>query len=305
MVRIIAFFVTISFRMRLPLPSSLIFLVERLLWSNPGTLPKFLSRVNPDALWAIADRKLIILFERFFARTPALRDIKKKFFPGRHIHSISEFKRYVPILDKDSYHHAYPLEAICQGGALPHAGSFYKSAGTSGHPTLWVESIQEELEFEAAVAFIGSAMIDTRSNDYVILNCWALGSWPTGINFFTGARFQGKVVNVGTNLEEAVDVLRTLGPKYRYLLAGYPPFLYHLVQECKKEGIVLSKYTADVVSGGEGFVEEWRDSLIEVFGRSSVIFSVYGSTDKGLGEGLETNFAYAVRSLIYIASTML
>lgn len=60
-----------------------------------------------------------------------------------------------------------------------------------------------------------------------------------------------------------------------------------------------------VVTGGEGFVEEWRDELIRLFGKESVIFSVYGSTDKGLCEGVESNFAYALRSLMYIAAEFL
>ncbi|KKW22272.1 MAG: hypothetical protein UY71_C0009G0005 [Parcubacteria group bacterium GW2011_GWB1_52_7] len=305
MARFFALLTNISYKLRLPMPGFLLGFVERYLWNHTEKIKVFLTAVYPGAVWKIADKKLLLLVNHYVKVTPALQDIKAKFFPGRRFHSVADFKQYFPILDKDNFRKQYPIEALAQSGRLPHAGSFYKSAGTSGHPTLWVESIAEELEFDKAAEFIARTMLDMISNEYVILNCWALGSWPTGVNFFASARLLGKIVNLGTNVKETLEALKLLGPQYHYLLVGYPPFVYHIIHACKDEGIDLASYKIDVITGGEGFVEPWRDRLIEALGAERSIFSAYGSTDKGLGEGLETNLAYAVRSLMHIASTLL
>lgn len=293
--------VNISYKLGLPLPAATLFFFERRIWKEPGKIKEFLSAVHPEALWRIAEAKLLYLVNRYVAGTPALAKIKEAHFPSGPLSSLKEFKELFPILDKDNYVRRHSLEELCQGGKLPHSGGFYKSAGTSGRPTLWVESLEEELYFDKAVAFIGHTLIDTSRNDYVIINCWAMGSWPTGINFAAAARLEGKMVNVGVNVQEAAEVLLALGPRFKYLIAGYPPSVYHLVHEIKNRGANLKEYTIDIVSGGEGFVEEWRDVLLQEL-NNPTIFSVYGSTDKGLGEGLETSLAYLVRSLLYAAS---
>lgn len=301
----LAFLANIWGALRIPFPGVFIFVTERYLWSHPEAIRIFLSAVRPDVLWRIADKKLIIMFNRYLRVTPALQDIRKKFFPGKSIRSIRAFKEYVPILDKKNYYHAYPLEELCRGGKLPKKGTLYQSAGTSGNPTLWIESAEEELGFDEEVAFLGHTMLDTSNKEYLIVNCWAFGLWPSGINFFASARFQGRMLNVGPDIETAVKMLRVLGPKPRYLVAGYPPFLYRLLIAAEASGLCLADYEVHVVTGGEGFVEEWRDEFIRRFGKESVIFSVYGTTDKGLAEAMESNFSYAIRSLIYAATELL
>jgi phenylacetate-coenzyme A ligase PaaK-like adenylate-forming protein len=303
--KLLAIIINILYKLRIPFLIFFVLEIEEYLWQNPGKIKIFLNKINPGALWKIADTKLIFLVQRYLKNTPAFKNIKKNNFPNSNLDSLRDFKRFFPFLDKENYVKKYSMEELSQNGRLPRAGSLYKSAGTSGPPTLWAESIEEELSFDKAVSFIASTMMDMAANEYVILNCWALGSWPTGINFAVSSRFHGKIVNIGTNLKEAINVLKIVGPKYNYLLAGYPPFIYNLIEECGKKGIHLSKYSIDIVSGGEGFVEEWRNALIKKLGPKRAIFSVYGSTDKGLGEGLETNLAYIVRSLLYVASTLL
>lgn len=303
--KFIIFITNLVYRLGISLPAWIIFLTEKFLWKHPEKIKIFLSFIDPGALWRTAETKLVFLVNRFLKTTPALQDIKKQHFPNQKIKSVEDFKRLFPILDKNSYRKKYTLEDLNQYGKLPHAGGFYKSAGTSGNSTLWTESIAEQLMFEKTASFMADVMLNMLKRNYIILNCWAFSSWPTGINFAAAARFLGKVLNVGTNLKEAVDAITSFGPKYHYLLAGYPPFIYHVLEALEEKGLDLKEYDINIVSGGEGFVEAWRDSLIKWLGNKKTIFSVYGSTDKGLSEGLETNLAYIIRSLLYAAETML
>ena len=305
MITVIAKIINLLIRLKIPLPAKAVTPIERYLWNRPERIRYFLCAINPAALWKIAEIKLIPLVNRAIKNTPALKNVQMKFFPAQSINNLAKFKKLFPILDKENYIKKNSLPDLCQGGVLPKRGSFYKSAGTSGKPTLWVESLEEEMAFDKAVSFISSSMLDMFSKNYIVFNCWALGSWPTGVNFAVAARFHGKTLNVGTNLEETLMALETLGPAHPYLLAGYPPFIFNLIKECETRGINLSDYPIDIVTGGEGFIEEWRDTLLKKVGKTRIIFSVYGSTDKGLGEGVETNLAYTIRSLLHIANTIL
>lgn len=300
--KILAQMVNFFYWVRLPLTPFSVFALEKFLWKNPHTIKSFLVAINPKVLWASGEVKLLALTKEYIPKTPALEEIASKHFPGQELDSIEKFKKFFPILDKKNYIAAHSLAELSFKGILPRAGSFYTSAGTTGKPSVWVESVEEELFFDKAVAFLADIMLNVRHKEYIVLNCWALGSWPTGINFFTSMRHLAKVANLGTDLNGAVETLELMGPSYHYFLAAYPEFAYHFVEECERRGIDLKKFSIDVVTGGGGFVEEWRDDLIKRLGRASIIFSVYGSTDKGLGEGVETNFAYALRSLLYIAS---
>ena len=303
--RFLAKTVNFAYKLHLPFTPTVILAVENYLLKNIEKAKVFLALVDSRALWKIADAKLIYLVNKYVKATPALRAIKKQNFPKGNLMSVAAFKQYFPALDKDSYIKKHTLEELCQGGKLPHRGCLYKSAGTSGAQTLWVEGLDEEFAFDKSIAFLANTLLDTVNHEYIIINCFVLGAWPTGMGVAESARFYGKTANVGTNLKEAVNVLKTMGPLYQYLIAGYPPFVSQLLLECQNCGFDLTKYQIEVITGGEGFTEEWRDDLIKICGKAKTISSVYGSTDKGLGEGIETSLAYLVRSLLYLAATIL
>ncbi len=296
--------VNLSYSLGLPVPLRLQIMVERWLWNNPSQIKVFLNLVTPAALWKMSENKLVAVVRYFIRETPALKKRVEGCFP-KGLRTFQDFKDHMPVLDKASYVKTNTLVDLCRGGRIPRAGSLYKSAGTSGQPTIWADSVEEQLAFDKTVGFIGHTLLDMFGHDYFIVNCWVMGSWLTGGNFASSARFYGAIINIGTLLEEATETIRSLGPSRRMLLAGYPPFIFSLLQRLEAVGVNFSDYHFDVVVGGEGFVEEWRDALIRKLGKKSVIFSVYGSSDKGLGEGIESHLAYAVRTLFYVASLSL
>lgn len=302
--RLLAWSANFSARWNLPVPLTLQLLTEAWLWNHPDQIKVFLNHVNPAALWRLGEKKMLALVRRFARTTPALADLAAAHFPDG-LKSIDDFKARMPVIDKASYIKPRRLTELCQGGRIPRAGSLYKSAGTTGQPTIWTDSVREQLAFDKSVGFIGHTLLDMVTRDYIIVNCWVMGSWLTGGNFASSARFYGNIINIGTLLNEAVETVRAIGPERPFLIAGYPPFVYSLLKKLEDGGCDFSQYRFDVVVGGEGFVEEWRDALIRRLGRDRAVFSVYGSSDKGLGEGIETHLAYGFRTLLYVASLTL
>ena len=59
----------------------------------------------------------------------------------------------------------------------------------------------------------------------VVLNTFSMGAWATGLTMAIALEKRGMVKATGPDLDKVLDTMVELGPGYRYLLVGYPPFL--------------------------------------------------------------------------------
>jgi len=82
------------------------------------------------------------------------------------------------------------------------------------------------------------------------------------------------------------------GPKYHYIIMGYPPFLKTLADDGR---IDWHKYKADAIYGGEGISEPLRDYLLKSFRR---IIGSYGASDLEINVAAESDFTIGLRKLI-------
>ena len=69
------------------------------------------------------------------------------------------------------------------------------------------------------------------------------------------------MINIGPNINETIETIIKLRNIHEYLISGYPPYLRNLILEGKSKGLNWSDYKIDILTGGESFVEEWRDLL--------------------------------------------
>lgn len=288
------------------LPGFLFIFLDKIIWKDKDYLEIFLTKIKPDVLKKLADQKVLLIFNYAVKNTPAYKKflLKNNVVPNK-IKSINDFKKNVPITTKENYIKAYSLEERCINGKLPKDGIIFRSAGVEGNPTYWTQALKEEDRFEVFVPFGIDYIFDYKKKNYKLLNCWAFGTWPTAIDFTKSARRCGQMVNIGTNSDELIFTLKLLGNKYNYLISGYPPFLRNIIHKGEQNGIKWNEYKIDIITGGEGFVEEWRDFLKSKLGKKSIIASAYGSTDKGLGEGFETPLTIVLRNIIRINQTYL
>lgn len=167
--------VNILSRFKISLPAVLIERTLRLVWEHPWILKPMITTIRSQELERIAKKLLLYRFNHLTPLVPALRDLyQKKSVPS--IKTMRDFKKYVPITDKETYIEQYPLEYRCVDGHLPERGTLYKSAGTSGKATIWANSYEEELFFERYVQFGMDYAFETGSKDYKIINCWVFGT---------------------------------------------------------------------------------------------------------------------------------
>ncbi len=196
----------------------------------------------------------------------------------------------LPVMTKENYVKRYSIEARCYGGEIPATGVVIdESSGSSGVPNNWVRSAEERADVKHILQL--NYKLIYRDRGCLLLNCFALGPWATGMNVSMSLVDAGILKSIGPEQAKLENTLEVFGSKYRYLIFGYPPFIKTFVDTTR---LNLSDYHLDLVVGGEGISEGLRAYLLQHF--NSVISS-YGASDLEINIGVETELTIHLRRL--------
>ena len=272
-----------------------------------GEWARFAALVPINFLLQIACARFetfLALFERL---TPGFLDwagrwrARRAFY--RAVRSVPAYREFLasagfqhdspPETDKENYVRRYRTEQRCVGGRLPERDvTIDESSGSTGTPYNWVRSGLERHQSHIFISFFAQYCYGTQP--YVTINAFSMGAWATGINMGVAMARHGIVKCTGPDVEKILHTLRFFGPSYRYLIAGYPPFLKHLIDAAEAQGFAFEDFDLRALVGGEGMAEGLRDYLLRRF-RS--VFSGFGATDLEIGIAGETPVAVAIRRL--------
>jgi phenylacetate-CoA ligase len=201
----------------------------------------------------------------------------------------SEFSA-VPQTDKANYVRAYSVEERCLDGRIPARGVVIdESSGSSGTPNNWVRGVDERRAVQRLLRH--GLALTFRGQEIFMLNCFALGPWATGMNISLSVADTVILKSIGPDRQKLENTLRTFGPKYRYVVAGYPPFVKDFLSAATLD---LSAFELHLVVGGEGMSEGLRDRFLRVF---RTVHSSYGASDLEINIAAETPFTIATRRL--------
>jgi phenylacetate-coenzyme A ligase PaaK-like adenylate-forming protein len=196
----------------------------------------------------------------------------------------------VPVMTKENYVKKYSIEERCYDGQIPAAGVVIdESSGSSGVPNNWVRSAEEREDVKHILQL--NYQLIYRDTGCILLNCFALGPWATGMNVSMSLVDVGILKSIGPDQKKLENTLTIFGPRYRYLVFGYPPFIKSFVDSTALD---LSKYRMDLIVGGEGISEGLRTYLRRYF--QSVISS-YGASDLEINIGVETPLTIGLRQM--------
>jgi phenylacetate-CoA ligase len=242
---------------------------------NSQRLQPLISRLSRLYAWA--------LFQKAARECPAYR----MFLQAEGYTPTAKWNlREIPVMTKENFVRRYSLEDRCYGGKLPYPGAVIdESAASTGLPVQWIRSAAE---LEEAKRHLQRNWRRSRS---VLLNCYTLGTWFTGIHLSTAFSGVGILRSIGPDCERLTNALKTLGPKYEYVLFGYPPFIRIFVDSCDLD---LSLFNIDVLVGGEGISEAFRSHLLKSV---KSVSSGYGASDLGANIGGESQLTIAIRKL--------
>jgi phenylacetate-CoA ligase len=196
----------------------------------------------------------------------------------------------VPVMTKENYVKKFSIEQRCYDGRLPVAGVVIdESSGSSGVPNNWVRSAEEREDVKHILQL--NYQLIYRDSGCILLNCFALGPWATGMNVSMSLVDVGILKSIGPDLKKLENTLTIFGTAYRYLVFGYPPFIKSFVDSTTLD---LSQYRMDLIVGGEGISESLRTYLLQYF--KSVISS-YGASDLEINIAVETPLTIGLRRL--------
>ncbi len=265
-------------------------LLLRMVSKRYGALQWFLEVMPPGPADAFSAARALRAAREAAREVPAYRDfLSLAGVDARRITHLAE----LPETDKASYIDNYSLPERCMGGKLPLVGTTIdESSGSTGTPYNWVRSAQERQHVRRMIAFF--ARYTFGDQPLVVLNSFSMGAWATGMTTAIALERRGMVKATGPDLDKILGTLQQLGPTYRYLLVGYPPFIKVLVDEGERRGIDWSAHDVHALLGGEGNSEALRSYLLRTF---SSVYSGYGVTDVEIGLAAETPSSIALRRL--------
>ncbi len=259
-------------------------LVLRLACVRFGSFLALFERLTPGFLDWAGRWRARATFYHAAARVPAYREF---------LRSSGYRCGLPPETDKMNYVQRYSTEQRCVGGQLPQRDlTIDESSGSTGTPYNWVRSGLERHQSHIFISYFARYCYGTQP--YLTINAFSMGAWATGINMGVAMARNGIVKCTGPDVEKILHTLRFFGPAYRYLIAGYPPFLKHLIDAAEAQGFPFEAFELRALVGGEGMAEGLRDYLLRRF---KSVFSGFGATDLEIGIAGETPVAVAIRRL--------
>lgn len=242
--------------------------------------------------WKIGKWKAWKTFEIARKNTPAYQDFIQKNMPTRiRMSGLDPDLTVIPATDKESYVKKYSIESRCVGGKIPTQGVVVdESSGTSGTPNNWVRGFKERAAVKYALQIALHTLVG--KDPVYILNAFALGPWATGMNVSMSLVDVAILKSTGPDIKKIENTLNFFGPKYHYIICGYPPFFKSLVDEAKVD---WSKYNIIAFYGGEGISEGMRKYLTKAFKK---IYGSYGASDLEINIAAENDFTVSLRNKI-------
>ena len=250
---------------------------------------RYASRHYGRKLDALAHLHAYLMCAMAKKRVPAYR----QFVAERgHVFRLLALEAF-PETSKETYVTRYSFADRARDGRIPVVGTVIdESAGSSGTPYNWVRSGAELHDVHLNTAnWVRSTFPSKR---LFAINAFSMGAWATGTNMGIALSKVAIVKSTGPDLEKIIDTITRFGPDYDYLIAAYPPFLKHVVDELDARGFDWSTNVYGLV-GGEGMTEAMRDHLER---RLVKVRSGYGASDIQIGIAGETDLSVGVRKLL-------
>jgi phenylacetate-CoA ligase len=271
-------------------------LLDRIIWTidvGPSVHKFFLAPHVGNFRVGLGRVRAVRLYRHAVRRVPAYKDYvgRHKDLMGPKISMLHATLGDVPEMDKARYIKKYELEDKLMDGHLPTRGvMFDESSGSSGTPTSWVRGRKERRFTKRIMQVAFRHAIEDR--DPIVLNTFSMGAWATGLNTTLCLIDVGRIKSTGPDITKVVDTLKELGPKYDYVITGYPPFLKQITEV---PGIDWKKYNIAAIYGGEGISESMRSSLLRYY---SQVIGSYGASDLEINIAHESDFTIALRKAL-------
>jgi phenylacetate-CoA ligase len=269
--------------------------VRAMLLRSPAAIRAGLGTGVPleATLTRLGEWRLATAYERARRTVPAYRTLARESGSRLRWDGWKPDFSAVPVTDKPNYVQRFSIEERCQGGRLPDRGvTVDESSGTSGMPNNWVRGAEERADMRAMIQATGRVLLGDEP--IFVINAFALGPWATGMAISMALADGAIVKSTGPEIGKIQNTLNLFGPRYRYLICGYPPFLKRLVDA---GGVDWQSLNTMAFCGGEGMSEGLRTYLERSIGK---VYSSFGAGDLEINVAAENDFTVGLRRRLLV-----
>lgn len=212
-------------------------------------LADYLSNVDPEAIEKESEQRVLTAFRRWTRAVPAYRELAS--LPAA---TLADFKRNVPVCDKESHFQGHDLRSLCPDGDLSRVRLFYSSSGSSRVFSYGAESWQDPRRSALELEFVLHDSLSVFDRKTLIVN-----GLPMGVKVHTRTI---PLIESGTRADVVWALLKKLKNEFdQFVIFGEPLFLKHLIEGGIEENVPWRELAVHLVTGSEYVAENYRSYL--------------------------------------------
>lgn len=259
-------------------------------------LEKEYRTIEPKHIKKESEKRAFSIFQNTAKRVPAYKKfLKENGVNPKNIKSFEDFKK-IPITDKNNYIKKYPLSERCVDGKLSSSRMMAMSSGTSGEPTYWPRSDEQEYEANIIHELIYKYLLKIGDKKTLVIICFPMGIYvsgiatvlPTWVNL--NSKTKATFITPGNNKSEVLRAIKSLWNDFeKFVIIGHPFFVKDILENGIKDCLKWSSKDIRLLFCSEGFNEDWRNYVADLSGIKKPYYamSTYGSSEMLL-MGFET-----------------
>jgi len=260
---------------------------------------RYFRTASPEQIRRSGDRRALKAFHRAARLVPAYQKILREHGvdPGE-ITTIEQFRRRVPIVDKQALFAAYPLRDLCVGGRLDDAFRFHSSSGHTGVFSFGVEGRDDAAKTALGLEFTLHDRFAVLDRHTLLINCLPMGvTIPTRVVPAAATSVRPDVVLA--LVEQLKDDFEQI------LLIGEHLVLKKVIEEGAERGIGWEDLVVHAVTGAEFIAEGFRTYLAGLLGldfdrpQRGLVLVNFGLSELSLNIFSETAETVGIRRLAY------
>lgn len=204
------------------------------------------------------------------------------------IKNLDDFHK-IPITTKENYILQNSVQSLCLNGELTSIRHIASSSGSSGNSLYWPRNAEAEEISLAYFKEIYEKHFDSKNKSTLVINCFALGAWVAGFEFYNAAKTMAAsdtivVTTPGPDMVEAIKMVNNLASQFdQAILCGYPPFIKDIIEYGIQEQLNWSEFNIKLMMAGEPVSETWREHVSRLVGcKTSDILNIYGMAEAGI-----------------------
>lgn len=233
---------------------------NRLIRRQYSRITRQLITTTPEKLVAAGQRRLLETFHRAARTVPAYMEILRlNGVDPKEITTIEQFRKKVPVVDKETIFATNELRDLCMGGCLDNISLFYSSSGHSGVFSFGVEARTDSKKAALGLEFALNNDFNVLDRNTLLINCL-----PMGIKLHTRTL---PLVQTGLRPDVIWALIKKLKDDFdQFVFIGEHLFLKKIFEDGAEQGIPWKDLVVHVVTGAEYIAENFRSYLASLLG---------------------------------------